>query len=290
MARGLIYAFVARRPSTVLCDHTAFAGNFSVVALQVRCGQERQSSPPKKKDVAWRVGIFARRARQAGHQASDLRGPAQLVPVERSRRAGCGAQSCGRRRCARARALQKEEKPLLRRLFARPLVSPRTRKVLQRTAAEEGALLCPHPPRRSRRWWRHGAGPLVADICDATGWHFRRCASCVSCGAPPRPVPPPLAHRGVARTSPGASLGLSTASFGRRCLDASRGPRGQRSASSFALAFGLSRAAARAQPHRMSTRLAYRIESSVEMHAKNSATARRAQAARTGDAVKRAGA
>ena len=65
MARGLIYAFVARRPSTVLCDHTAFAGNFSVVALQVRCGQERQSSPPKKKDVAWRVGIFARRARQA---------------------------------------------------------------------------------------------------------------------------------------------------------------------------------------------------------------------------------
>ena len=145
MARGLIYAFVARRPSTVLCDHTAFAGNFSVVALQVRCGQERQSSPPKKKDVAWRVGIFARRARQAGHQASDLRGPAQLVPVERSRRAGCGAQSCGRRRCARSRALQKEEKPLLRRLFARPLVSPRTRKVLQRTAAEEGALLCPHP-------------------------------------------------------------------------------------------------------------------------------------------------
>eukprot|EP00793_Prasinoderma_coloniale_P003397 PRCOL_00006633-RA len=34
MAQGLIYAFVARRPSTVLCDHTAYSGNFSVVALQ----------------------------------------------------------------------------------------------------------------------------------------------------------------------------------------------------------------------------------------------------------------
>ena len=85
MARGLIYAFVARRPSTVLCDHTAFAGNFSVVALQVRCGQERQSSPPKKEGrcvASWHL-------RAAGAPG---RAPGQRPP--RARAAGaCGAVS-----------------------------------------------------------------------------------------------------------------------------------------------------------------------------------------------------